>query len=187
MKLRLGSTNIDLAHRFEICATTVTNIFITWLKVMVQELSCLIYNPLKESILQSMPKSCKKAGFTKVRNTIDCTKIFIETPNDPMLKAATWSDYRHHPIAKVLFAISLNRAFTFISKAWAGRTSDVHITQQSGLYDILEPYDEVMAVEPLLLLKTLFYIGHNFIFLHESEELSNLRKLKLRKLKRLQI
>lgn len=26
-----------------------------------------------------------------------------------------------------------------------GRTSDVHIVQQSGFYDILEPHDEVMA------------------------------------------
>lgn len=118
MKLRLGSTNIDLAHRFGISATTVTNIFTTWLKVMAQELSCLIYNPSKESILQSMPKSFKKAGFTKVRHTIDCTEIFIETPNDPMLKAATWSDYKHHYTTKVIVAISPNGAFTFISKAW---------------------------------------------------------------------
>ena len=59
-----------------------------------------------------------------------------------MLKAATWSDYKHHT-AKVLVAISPNGAFTFSSKAWGGRTSDVHTTQQSGFYDILEPYDEV--------------------------------------------
>ncbi|KAK2547382.1 hypothetical protein P5673_032697 [Acropora cervicornis] len=29
--------------------------------------------------------------------------------------------------------------------AWGGRTSDVHVTRESGFYDILEQHDEVMA------------------------------------------
>lgn len=35
--------------------------------------------------------------------------------------------------------------FNFLSKAWGGRTSDVHLTRESSFYDIIEPRDEVMA------------------------------------------
>jgi len=38
-----------------------------------------------------------------------------------------------------------NGAFNFVSEAWGGRTSDVHVTRESGFYDILEQHDEVMA------------------------------------------
>ena len=48
-------------------------------------------------------------------------------------------------LLKALVVISPSGAFTFIFNAWSGRTSDLHITQQSGFYDILEPYDKVMA------------------------------------------
>ena len=71
--------------------------------------------------------------------------MFIKTPSDPVLKAATWSDYKHHHTAKILVSFSLCGAFNFISKAWGGRTSDIYLTKQSGFFDILDPLDEVMA------------------------------------------
>ena len=92
-----------------------------------------------------MPKKFHKPGYSKVRYIIDCTEVFIETPSDPALKAATWSDYKHHHTAKILLSITPNGAFNFVSKAWGGRTSDVHVTRESGFYDILEQHDEVMA------------------------------------------
>ena len=92
-----------------------------------------------------MPAKFRKPGYSNVRYIIDCTEVFVETPNDPLLKAATWSDYKHHHTAKVLVSITPGGAFNFISKAWGGRTSDVQITRESGFYNILEPYDEVMA------------------------------------------
>lgn len=36
-------------------------------------------------------------------------------------------------------------AFSFISKLWTGSTSDTHITQESGLLDLLEEGDHVMT------------------------------------------
>ena len=136
MKLRLGSTNADLAQRFAVSATTVTNIFTTWVKLLASELGCLIYNPSYEVFRKTLPKKFHKPGYSKVRHIIDCTEVFIETPSDPALKAATWSDYKHHHTAKILLSITPNGAFNFVSKAWGGRTSDVHVTRESGFYDI---------------------------------------------------
>lgn len=76
---------------------------------------------------------------------LDTLLIFIETPSNPTVRAATWSDYKHHNTAKVLVSITPNGAFNFVSKAWGGRTSDVNVTRESSFYDMCEPYDESMA------------------------------------------
>ena len=145
MKLRLGLTNADLAQRFAVSATTVINIFTAWVKLLASELGCLIYNPSYEVFRKTLPKKFHKPGYSKVRHIIDCTEVFIETPSDPALKAATWSDYKHHHTAKILLSITPTGGFNFVSKAWGGRTLDVHVTRESGFYDILEEHDEVMA------------------------------------------
>lgn len=94
---------------------------------------------------KTLPVNLKKPGYSNVRHIIDCTEIFIETPSDPTLKAATWSDYKHYHTANLLVSITPNGSFNFLSKAWGGRTSDVTLTRVSSFYDICEPYDEVMA------------------------------------------
>ena len=144
MKLRLGSTNADLAERFGISSSTVSTIFNTWVNILASELKCLIYNPSMEVVKKTLPEKFKKPGYCKVRH-IDCTEIFVETPSDPVIRVSTWSDYKHHNTAKILVSITPNGAFNFISEAWGGRTSDVHLTRESEFYNILEPYDAVMA------------------------------------------
>jgi len=141
----LGSTNADLGQRFGVSATTVTNIFTTWIKLLASELGCMVYNPSLDVVKKTLPNKFNKPGYLRVRHIIDCTEIFIETPSDPYLKAATWSDYKHHNTVKILVSITPNGAFNFISDAWGGRTSDVYLTRESGFYEILEPYDDVMA------------------------------------------
>ena len=145
MKLRLGSTSADLAQRFGIGTTTVSNVFTTWIKILSKELGFLVYNPSKDVVKKTLPAKFKKPGYSNVRHIIDCTEIFIETPSNPTVRAATWSDYKHHNTAKVLVSITPNGAFNFVSKAWGGRTSDVNVTRESSFYDMCEPYDEVMA------------------------------------------
>lgn len=142
----------------------MTNIFTTWVKLLASELGCLIYYPSYEVFRKTLPKKFHKPGYSKVRHIIDCTEVFIETPSDPALKAATWSGCRHHHTAKILLSITPNGAFNFVSKAWGGRTSDVHFTRESGFYDILEQHDEVMADRALLLLRIYFFNMQSSIY-----------------------
>ena len=155
MKLRLGSSNADLGQQFRVSSTTVTKIFTTWLKVLSSELKCLTNNLPLEVLKENLPKKLKKPGYSNTRCIIDYTEVFIETPSDPVLKAATWSDYKHHHTAKILVSISPCGAFNFISKAWGGRKSDIYLTKHSGFYEILDPLDEVMADKEFTIMEEL--------------------------------
>lgn len=142
--MRLGLTNADLAERFQISQTTVSNIFNTWVRFLSNEMKCLIYNPSNEVALQHLPKKFK-SKYSNIRHIIDCSEVFIETPKDPVSMSATWSEYKHHNTIKILISMMPCGAINFISEGWGGRTSDVVITQNSGFYDILERSDQVMA------------------------------------------
>ena len=96
MKLRLGSLNADLAVRFGVSETTVSKVINTWARFLAKELKCLLYNPCKDVALHHLPKKFNNRKYKNVRHIIDCTEMFIETPKDPKIKAATWSDFKHH-------------------------------------------------------------------------------------------
>jgi len=93
--------------------------------------------------IKNLPKSFRK--FPTVGVIIDCAEIFIEKPTTPSAQRATWSNYKQHNTIKTLVGISPNGMLTFISKLWTGNTSDKHITGHSGLLDLLEPGDSVIA------------------------------------------
>jgi len=90
----------------------------------------------------------KPSRFSKLpdlRCFIDCTEIFIETPKDPDVQNATWSNYKHHNTAKFLIGVAPNSAITFVSSMYGGRTSDKEITIDSGFLDKCEPFDMIQA------------------------------------------
>ena len=57
MRLRLALLVDDLAFRFQMSSTTVSSIFITWIKLMSKELSVLIIWPSRSQIKKTLP-SC---------------------------------------------------------------------------------------------------------------------------------
>ena len=56
-----------------------------------------------------------------------------------------YSDYKSHMTYKALVGISPNGVVTFVSDCWVGCTSDKKITQTSGLMDLMEEGDAIMA------------------------------------------
>ncbi|XP_066920205.1 uncharacterized protein [Clytia hemisphaerica] len=146
MKLRIDSLQHDLAYRFGISIGKVSQIFITWIKLMSKELGVLIIWPSKEQIAKTLPKCFKKFHqYKKTRTIIDCTEVFTETPSSLESHCLLWSDYKHHCTIKFMVCITPNGSVSWISPAYGGRTTDVHIVRNSGFLKLLEPYDLVMA------------------------------------------
>ena len=52
-----------------------------------------------------MPTAFKE-HFAKCAVIIDCFEVCIERPQDPLARAQTWSQYKHHNTAKFLVGIS---------------------------------------------------------------------------------
>ena len=55
------------------------------------------------------------------------------------------SNYKNHNTFKALVGISPSGAITFVSKLFPGSISDKELTRKSGLIDLLESGDSVMA------------------------------------------
>ena len=145
MKLRLGLQHEDLGDRFGISKSYVSRIFTTWLKVLSDFFGQLVYNPSKEEVVDNLPPSFKHPPYSSVRHIIDCSEVFLETPSNLDIAAKTWSDYKHHHTGKFLVSIIPSGMINFVSSCWGGRTSDKHITNNSGFLNLIEPFDTVLA------------------------------------------
>ena len=146
VKLRLGLLNEDLADRFNVSPANCSNTFKTWIRLLAEILgkALVVWLP-KESILENMPQVYRKAGHTKLRVVIDCSEVFIERAKSLDTQAVTWSDYKSHNTFKFLIGVSPTGFITYLSDCYGGRASDKFICSDSGFYDCLDYYDEVMA------------------------------------------
>jgi hypothetical protein len=143
MRLRLGLLEQDLAQRFCVSSSTVSRILITWYNVLAEHFKHFIVWPTKETIQDHMPESFKR--FPNTRVILDCTEFFIETPSSFVNQSVTYSSYKSHNTFKLLVGSSPTGAVTFLSKLWGGNASDKHIVKESGLLNLLEKGDSVMA------------------------------------------
>ena len=145
MKLRLGLLTEDLADRFGVSNGTCSETFRSWIRFLSMTIGNLVKWLPKESVQENMPRIFKKAGYGNVRIIIDCSEFFIERPKSLEAQAQTWSDYKSHKTLKFLIGISPTGYITFLSNCYGGRASDKYICQDSGFYNHLDPYDDVMA------------------------------------------
>ena len=101
--------------------------------------------PERSEIIASMPM-CFWAKFdTKITTIIDCFELYIERPTNLTGTSLTWSYYKNNNTVKYLIGITPQGTICFISKGWGGRTSDQHVTENSGFLKYLIYGDTVMA------------------------------------------
>ena len=107
MKLRLGIMVEDLPFRFKVSPGKVSQIFITWIKLISKELSVLVIWPSSSQIKSTIP-NCFKKLYHIVRVITDCTEVFMEMPSSLVMQACLYSDYKHHSTVKFLVTITPN-------------------------------------------------------------------------------
>jgi len=92
----------------------------------------------------NMPQAFKDL-YPRTRVILDCTEIFMQTPSSLLLQSQLYSTYKSHTTLKGLVGISPHGAVTFVSSLFSGSISDKEITRCSGILDLLEKEDVVMA------------------------------------------
>lgn len=144
MRLRLGLLLEDLAGRFHISKSTCGCLVSRWIDYLHVKLVFLTPWPTRSIIQNSMPQKFRKK-YPKCRVIIDCTEIFTETPQSLCNKTLMYSHYKTHMTYKALLGISPSGIITFVSDLWGGSISDKQITRNSGLLDLCERGDAIMA------------------------------------------
>ena len=76
---------------------------------------------------------------------IDCYEIQSQRPSGLMNQSITYSDYKSRNTFKVLIGCTPTGLVSFVSEVSGRRISDKDITMRSGLVDLLERGDMVMA------------------------------------------
>ncbi|XP_034083528.1 uncharacterized protein LOC117553618 isoform X2 [Gymnodraco acuticeps] len=69
--------------------------------------------------------------YPRVTAIIDCFEIRIEHSKKLKTRAITYSKYKNWITVKYFIACHPSGSFTYLSKGWGGRASDVHIVRNS--------------------------------------------------------
>jgi hypothetical protein len=141
MKLRLNLTNVDLAVRFSISETTVSNVFLTLLYALhsLLFLSAMASIPTPSKAKHLLPDSpCSQIW--------DCTDVFISAPRcDTSHRRLTYSQYRGGYTLKALVVVSPDGAIIFVSDLFSGGASEKEVVRQSGILSRLNSDDVIYA------------------------------------------
>jgi hypothetical protein len=143
-RCKVGLLEEDLATRFRIAQSLVSNIFITWAKFVFFRLKELNIFPDRD-VLELHKPQCFKDKYKGTTVIIDATEIYIEKPSNPEAQQLTFSSYKNSNTLKALVGITPSGSVCFVSELYGGSISDKDITLKSGFIEKLQRDDEVMA------------------------------------------
>ena len=158
VRLRLGLLELDIANRFGVSQSTVSRTTLTWINLMYHNFKAIERFPSWSVVKKYMPDIFKKE-YPNTRIIIDATEFAIERPSSLLNQSSTFSSYKNRNTVKVLVGITPSGTISFVSQSYEGSISDRKLVELSGLLQMLEPGDEVMADKGFLIQDLLAPIG----------------------------
>ena len=152
--LRTGIPQVILAHMFETTQSSVSKICARVTDIIYDKVKQISIWPSKKTVQQKMPLAFFKI-YPECRVIIDCTEFQIQRPVNPVLQQASFSFYKNCNTLKGMVGITPSGAISFISNLWSGSISDKELFLKSGLLNLLEKNDLVLADRGFLIGKEL--------------------------------
>lgn len=162
--LRVASGLVErvLAEIFQMSSSTVSRIIITWSNYLYLLLGSIPIWMTGVQVRRSMPVKYRQ-HCPNVRVIFDCAEIRCEIPEALALDSEKFSTDKSYTAFKALIGVAPCGAVTFASRLFTGSISDKEMLKQSGILELLEPEDEVIADEDLLSEKQLENVGAKLI------------------------
>ena len=143
-RLKVGLLVEDIAARFGVCQSHVSEIINTWIKFMYFRFKEVDIFPSRHIVHLHKPK-CFAKKYSSTTLIIDATEIYIEQPSNPEAQQLTFSSYKNSNTLKALVGIIPKGSIAFVSTLFGGSISDKEITLRSGLVEKLKYGDCIMA------------------------------------------
>lgn len=144
MKMKHGMTFSALGVLFGIHRTSASRIYYAILDSVYVGTQGWLQWFSRETVFGAMPASFR-AKYPNCRVIVDCTEVRIEKPGKVSDCINCWSNYKSDFTLKFLVGITPSGYITFVSNVYGGKASDTYILANSGLVNLLEPGDMVMA------------------------------------------
>lgn len=135
-----------LQHVFspQIAEAAASRIFNKVVEVTYQTLQAVKIWPPRDQINEFMPYNFRVMQ-PNCRVLIDCTEFQIEQPFNVHKQQVTFFLYKNFKSLKGFLGIAVSGGITFISHLYGGSISDKDIFKKSGLLQLLEAGDVVLA------------------------------------------
>lgn len=143
LRLRRGLEVDQLSDLIGVASSSISRIVTTWLHLLSRELKFLVKWPSRRQVQKVLPSSFRH--FQRTRVILDCTEFQLQTPSLPSVQRKSYSSYKHRNTAKCLVGVTHRGTFSFVSDLWTGSISDRNIVVKSGVLDLIERGDDVMA------------------------------------------
>ncbi|KAJ8674935.1 hypothetical protein QAD02_010721 [Eretmocerus hayati] len=144
MKMKCGLSFTAISCIFSVHRTWVSKLFSSVLEEFTDATRNLVFWPSREVVRATMP-SCFIPEYENVRVILDCTEFRLEIPPSVENRVLSYSHYKKGFTARALVGITPGGFISFISPLAGGRKSDCQITVESGLLNLLETGDVVLA------------------------------------------
>ena len=141
-------------------ATTGSRYFVQWLRALSLFFRKMFPYPTREQVMQCMPPRWVEVyGTDLVRLIIDATELPAEGASSLEAARAQFSHYKHGYTGKFLGGITPIGAFAYASDVYGGRITDPTLVEVSGLLDLIEKDDCIVADRGFLINDMLSKLG----------------------------
>ncbi|XP_077523140.1 uncharacterized protein LOC144133976 [Amblyomma americanum] len=143
VRLRTGMATKEISRNFAVSMPTFSRIFTEWILMLDKDLAAITTFPSLAEVQQHMPSHFRQYPNTRI--ILDTTEVRIQKPSGLNAQRYTFSNYKFANTMECLVGATRDCYISFVSPLFGGGTSDRSIVEETGVLDLLEPGDGVMA------------------------------------------